>query len=162
VPQMTEPMGRECVLGLDVGEKRVGVALSDPLRLFARPLCVLNRASRAEDFRAIARLICESQVGLVVCGYPIFLDGTEGAQGRRIRRYAEALETSLAAECPTPVRLWDESYSTREAAVAMAASGRHRTFRERRNWIDAVAAAVILQSYLDERRPAASQEDNTP
>jgi putative Holliday junction resolvase len=133
------------ILALDVGEKRIGVALSDPLRMMARPLLVIQRASREEDFASISRLVRENQVSLVVCGYPLSLDGSEGPQGRRIRRYAERLAKTLQV----PIELWDESYSTVEAEDLMQVSRKKMTPRERRGWVDAVAAAVILQSYLD-------------
>jgi putative Holliday junction resolvase len=132
------------VLALDVGERRIGVALSDPLRLVARPLTVIRRASKARDFAAIGELVAEHDVTLVLCGYPLSLDGTEGPQGRRVRRYAETLAEAL----PVEVALWDESYSTEEAEKVMAL-GKRQSPRERRAWVDAVAAAVILQSYLD-------------
>ena len=132
------------ILALDLGEKRIGVALSDPLRMVARPLTVVQRASKVKDFAAIDRLVAEHGVSLVLCGYPLSLDGSEGPQGRRIRRYAEKLAEAL----PVEVVLWDESYSTAEAERLMS-SQRGLTPRERRGWVDAVAAAVILQGYLD-------------
>ena len=132
------------ILALDLGEKRIGVALSDPLRMVARPLTVVQRASKVKDFAAIGRLVAEHDVSLVLCGYPLSLDGSEGPQGRRIRRYAEKLAEAL----PVEVVLWDESYSTAEAERLMS-SQRGLTPRERRGWVDAVAAAVILQGYLD-------------
>jgi putative Holliday junction resolvase len=138
------------ILALDVGERRIGVALSDPLRLVARPVTVIRRASKAKDFAAIGELVAEHDASLVLCGYPLSLDGTEGPQGRRIRRYAEKLAEAL----PVEVALWDESYSTEEAERMMASHGRLAP-KERRGWVDAVAAAVILQSYLDSlARPA--------
>ncbi len=137
------------VLALDLGEKRIGVALSDPLGMIARPLMVIRRSSKAKDHAAIHQLVAENQVCEVLCGYPLSLDGSEGPQGRRVRRYAEALAEGL----PVPVTLWDESYSTVEAEQHLRAAGKKRSAQETRNWIDAVAAAVILQSYLDARRP---------
>ncbi len=138
------------ILALDVGEKRIGVALSDPLRILARPLMVLGRTSKEADFAAIGELVVEHQVALVICGYPLSLDGTEGPQGQRVRRYAEGLAESL----PVPVRLWDESYSTVEAVQVMDVTQKRSSARERRRWVDAVAAAVILQSYLDSQLPS--------
>jgi len=114
------------------------------LRVVARPLTVITRSSKAEDFSAIGRLVAEHDVSLVLCGYPLSLDGGEGPQGRRLRRYAEALAEAL----PVTVKLWDESYSTVEAESILA-SGKLHTAAERRGRLDAVAAAVILQSYLD-------------
>jgi putative Holliday junction resolvase len=141
------------LLALDVGEKRIGVALSDPLQILARPLTVIHRTSRADDFAKIGRLVDEQGAVQIVCGYPLSLDGSEGPQGRRVRRYAEALREAVAV----PVVLWDESYSTAEAEEMMQATQPRLSPRERRHWIDAVAAAVILQSYLNAR----SQPDGT-
>jgi len=138
------------ILALDVGEKRIGVAISDPLNIAARPLEVIKRASKAEDFEAIGRLVEQQEVNLVLCGYPLSLDGSEGPQGRRIRRYAEALAQTISA----PLELWDETYSTVEAEQIMIAKDKRMSPQQRRQWVDAVAAAVILQSYLDTQSPA--------
>lgn len=140
-------MSSDRLLALDVGEKRIGVALSDPLGVVARPLTVLRRSSRAEEAAAIGRLVADHQVGLVLVGYPLSLDGTEGPQGQLVRRYAE----SLAGELTAPVELWDERYSTKDAESVMRLTRKRMTPQERRGWVDAVAAAVILQSYLDAR-----------
>lgn len=137
------------ILALDLGERRIGVALSDPLRMVARPLTVIQRASRAEDLERIGRLVDEHQVSLLLCGYPLSLDGSEGPQGRRVRRYAEVLGESLEV----PLELWDERYSTVEAESLMRVSRKNQSPQERRNWVDAVAAAVILQSYLNAKSP---------
>jgi putative Holliday junction resolvase len=133
------------IMALDLGEKRIGVALSDPLQMLARPLLVIQHKSKAEDLQAIQKLVADKQVTLIVCGYPLSLDGSEGPQGRRIRRYTER----LAELVPVPVKLWDETYSTVEAAGIMQATRKRMTPQERRKWVDAVAAAVILQGYLN-------------
>jgi putative Holliday junction resolvase len=132
---------------LDVGERRVGVAISDPIGVVARPLRALVRGSREEDFAAIADLVTDHDVGLVVVGRPLSLDGTEGPQARRVARYAEA----LAARIPVPVASWDERFTT---AAAEEILRRRRSEKERRRArsggeLDAIAAAVMLQSYLD-------------
>ena len=131
------------VLALDPGERRIGVAISDPTRTLARSLCVLERRSRQEDFAAIAALVREHGVGLVVVGHPRSLDGTIGPQARRVERYADALAKTL----PVPLILWDERLSTFTAGQLMIKAG--QSARKRRERIDAVAAAVILQDYLD-------------
>ena len=135
------------ILGLDPGEKRIGIAISDPTGTLARPLQALERASRAEDFAAIAALVAEHDVALVVVGQPLSLDGTEGPQARRVARYADA----LAAHLPVPVVSWDERYTTAVANELLIQSRRKKARRRARasGQIDAIAAAVILQSYLD-------------
>lgn len=139
------------ILALDVGEKRIGVAVSDPLQILARPLTVIRRAARTEDFSRIRRLVEEHGVIQIICGYPLSLDGTEGPQGRRVRRYAEALDEALTP----PIVLWNESYSTVEADIVMQTTRPNLSPRERREWVDAVAAAVILQSYLNAQSASA-------
>jgi len=135
------------ILGLDPGEKRIGIAISDPTGTLARPLQALERASRAEDFAAIAALVAEHDVALVVVGQPLSLDGTEGPQARRVARYADA----LAAHLPVPVVSWDERYTTAVANELLIQSRSKKARRRARasGQIDAIAAAVILQSYLD-------------
>jgi putative Holliday junction resolvase len=135
------------VLGLDVGDRRVGVAISDPTGTVVRPLHTLARGSRTEDFVAIAALVAEHHVELVVVGQPLSLDGTEGPQARRIARYAQLLADQLAV----PVVFWDERYTTAAAEEIMLQNrsrGRRRRARAD-GGVDAIAAAVILQSYLD-------------
>ncbi|MDY7039940.1 MAG: Holliday junction resolvase RuvX [Chloroflexota bacterium] len=135
------------VLALDLGERRIGVAISDPTRTLARSLCVLERRSRQEDFAAIAEFVREHEVGLVLVGYPRSLDGTVGPQARRTSNYADELAQTLSV----PLVLWDERLSTVTAEQLMIESG--RSARKRRKWIDAVAAAIILQDYLDAQSP---------
>ncbi len=136
-------------LGLDVGERRIGVALSDPSQRFARPLTTLTRGSRTEDFDAIAALVAEHRVGVVVVGHPISLDGTKGPQARRVERYAQA----LAARLSVPVMMCDERYSTVAATgILRDMVGSSRRPAKQKPGVDAVAAAIILQSYLDSRK----------
>jgi putative Holliday junction resolvase len=135
------------ILALDVGERRVGVAISDPTGALARPLQVLERGSREEDFATIADLVAEHDVGLVVVGMPFSLDGTEGPQARRIASYAEGMADHL----PIEVILWDERFTTAEAEEILRQSRSEKKRRRARSSgeLDAIAAAVILQSYLD-------------
>jgi len=138
---MSEVTGR--LLALDVGERRVGVAVSDPMGWLARPLTIIHRRSKKEDFAAIARLVEEQQAVAVVVGYPLNMDGSVGPQARRVARYAAALEREL----PVPVILWDERLSSEEAAERLRSVAGSR--RRRRKYLDDAAAAVILQEYLD-------------
>lgn len=131
------------VIALDVGERRIGVAVSDPTGTLATPHSVIRRRSKAEDFAAVARLVIELEVERVVVGLPLSLNGEVGPQARRVSRYAQA----LAQRLDVPVELHDERYSTITADALLAESG-----RKRRVPIDAAAAAVILQDYLDSQR----------
>jgi putative Holliday junction resolvase len=136
-------------LALDVGERRVGVAVSDSSGLIAAPLTVIRRASKVEDFRRIGQLVREQDAGGLVIGHPLSHDGRAGPQAKRIERYAAALASALEAEGQKlPMVLWDEWMSTRRAQEAMIEVGRRATTRRRIE--DAVAAAVILQDFLDE------------
>lgn len=140
-------------LALDVGDRRIGVAVSDETGLIATPLTVIRRASKAEDFARIARLLRESGAGGLIVGHPLNDDGSAGPQARRIERYAASLAQALQAEgLEPPLVFWDERMSTQRAQRAMIASGRKA--RDRRARIDAVAAAVILQDYLDAHQPS--------
>lgn len=132
-----------CILGLDVGEKRTGVAISDPLRIVAKPLTIIQHTSKQADMEAICQLADEHQAVLIVCGYPLSLDDTEGHQGAKISKFVEELRQIARV----PVELWDESYSTLEAE-AIVKKGRASNHKR---YVDAIAAAVILQSYMDAR-----------
>lgn len=147
------------ILALDVGERRVGVAVSDVSGLIATPLIVVHRRSKAEDFAAFARLIREQEIETLVIGLPLSANGTSGHQARRIERYGDALLEALQAEgLDLPVIYWDEQMSSVRAQEAMIASGRKA--KDRRERLDAVAAAFILQDYLDVQRPTGpAQED---
>jgi putative Holliday junction resolvase len=132
--------GEMRVLALDVGERRIGVAVSDPTGLLATPHGVIHRRSKAQDFAAVARMVAELGAERVVVGLPLSLNGDVGPQARRVMRYAQALAQALSV----PVELYDERYSTVTADELLAEGGRKR----RRTPIDAAAAAVILQEYL--------------
>ena len=143
-------MGR--LLALDIGEKRIGVAVCDESGTLARPLTTIRRASKREDFERIARLAEEYQAERIIAGYPRSLSGDEGPQARRVRRYVEA----LAAALPVPVELWDERYTTVEASERLLEAKPGRRSPRDRGQLDAAAAAIILQGYLD-ARPGASR-----
>jgi putative Holliday junction resolvase len=131
------------LIALDVGERRIGVAVSDPTGTLATPHSVIQRRSKAKDFAAVARLVAELGAEQVVVGLPLSLNGEVGPQARRVTRYARALAQTL----DVPVELYDERYSTVTADELLAESG-----RKRRVPIDAAAAAVILQDYLESHR----------
>jgi putative holliday junction resolvase len=132
---------RSRVLGIDAGERRVGVALSDELHLLATPLTVLDRRhGLAPVLDALLDVVQQSSVELVVVGLPLNADGSEGRQARRSRDFARAAERVLRV----PIALWDERLSTQEARALLRARGGKQP-----EHVDAVAAAVILQDYLD-------------
>jgi putative Holliday junction resolvase len=132
-------------LALDVGDRRTGIALGERL---ARPLTTLKRRSKVEDFGAIGRLVREHHVDTVVVGLPLDMDGSKGFQAAKVERYALHLRDALAEMGMTvELVLWDERMTTEEAESRMIESGVRWGDRQQR--IDAVAAAVILQSYLD-------------
>ncbi len=136
-------------LGLDVGERRIGVAISDPEGRLAVPLRVLERRGGDADARAVAELARREGAGRIVVGLPVSLDGSLGPQARQTQAFAERLRAATDAE----VVLYDERFSTVEADRHLRKMGmREREMRSRR---DAVAAAIVLQAYLDSRRTAA-------
>jgi putative Holliday junction resolvase len=139
------------MLALDVGERRVGVALCDETRTLARPLLTLKRASKTEDFAKLAAVCREHAIEKVIVGLPRTLRGEEGPQARRVRRYAAELQAALNL----PIDFWDERFSSVDAQERLASAGRKRArnLRPARGEIDAAAAAIILQEYLDEHRP---------
>lgn len=141
------------LLAVDVSESRIGVAVCDPLQLAARPLTVIERSSRREDFEAIARLLRSQEARAVICGLPLNMDGSEGDRARTVRRWALRLAHALRALLggPIPIALWDERLST------FAANELERDQIEGAGE-DAVAAAIILQRYLD-RDPASAEQD---
>ena len=134
-------------LGLDIGTRRVGVALSDELGLLAAPLQVV-RVRGGRELAELAALARERAVELVVVGLPTSLNGTEGPQALAVRAYVERLAPYLGA---IPVEFADERFTTAEAERLMI--DRRISREERRARIDAAAAAIMLQAYLDARRP---------
>ncbi len=141
------------ILALDLGERRIGVAVSDPTGTVARPVGVVERKSRAEDLAAIGRLVAEYGVGRVIVGRPLTLRGEAGPQARWVEAYARALAEAL----PVPVELWDERYTT-VAAQEILETTRRPEKRRRRGEVDVVAAAVLLQGVLETRR----ERENDP
>jgi putative Holliday junction resolvase len=134
------------VLGVDVGERRVGVALSDELRMLATPLTILDRGKGlAPVLDALADVVRREGVVKMVVGLPFNADGSEGRQARRVRDFARVAERVVGI----PVELWDERLSTLGAEEIIRAQGRNLKRLRRQGQIDAVAAAVILQDYLD-------------
>jgi putative holliday junction resolvase len=133
------PPGR--ILAIDLGDKRVGLALSDPLRIISSPHSTISMTSETRIASEIQAFCHEKDVTLVVIGLPVSADGNEGAGCQRARRIAERLETA-----GLPTVLQDESWTSRDAeAVVRETGGTRRRSRDR---IDAVAASLILREYL--------------
>jgi putative Holliday junction resolvase len=130
-------------LGIDVGRARIGVALADGLLRTARPLRVVERRGDVPDLAVIAEVAAEYEVTEAVVGLPLNMDGTEGASAAFARRFAAKLAEALKV----PVALQDERLSTFEAESRLRERGLNT--REARAQVDAEAAAVILQDWLD-------------
>jgi putative Holliday junction resolvase len=135
------------VLGLDVGTRRLGVAVSDPTGTVASPLATVPRRAPAEDARALAALAAEQEATTVVVGLPVTLAGREGPAARSVRAYLAELAPLLPE---LALELADERLSTVAAERALVGGGVRR--RARREVVDQVAASVFLQTWLDARR----------
>jgi putative holliday junction resolvase len=145
------------ILALDVGEARIGVATCDPLGLTVRPVTVIQRKSRREDFDRLAALIRQEGVETILCGLPLNMDGSEGPQAATTRKWAGKLVQALKhilGSAP-PLLFWDERLSSFAADEILEESARGK---KKRIGQDAVAAAVILQDYLDAQRRNASED----
>ena len=129
------------ILGLDIGDKRIGVALSDPQGILASPFTIISRRNEAVDIQAITDIVSLHQVERVIAGLPRSMDGSLGGQAEKVKAFVE----SLLSQTRTPVEFRDERLSTVSA---------RRLIRDAKNkkvkHDDAIAAAIILQCYLDE------------
>ena len=142
------------LLGLDVGDVRIGVAVCDSLEIAAFPVGVVRRVgSLKRDSAAVAALATEQEAEGIVVGLPLSLDGGVGPQAERTQGFARALANLL----PIPIVLWDESLSSVEANEMLIAQGVSRA--KRRERIDQTAAAIILESYLAHRRATNAPRD---
>jgi len=133
-------------LGLDVGDRTIGVALSDETGTLASGLDTLRRVGPRKDLRAVSDLARKHGVGEVVVGLPRALDGTVGPQARKVLDFMDDLRPSVRV----PVVPWDERFTSVVAERALVEGGASR--RERKAVVDKVAAILILQNYLDYRK----------
>ena len=138
------------ILAVDHGEKRIGLALSDPTGTIASPFKVIEHVSRLMDAAQIASLAQDNDVGLIVIGQSFDEEGQPNLAGRRAAKFADALKQQTSI----PVVLWDESFSTQEARATRIELGVSR--KKRAGHHDSLAAVVILQSYLESNPPRAS------
>lgn len=138
---MTAPHPR--ILALDVGKRRIGLAVSDPLGITAQGLPNLERSNKRSDLDTLDRLARDREVGLFLMGNPVNMGGAEGRQSAWVREFAGALERRTGL----PVKLWDERLTTVEAGRVLRASG--VSIQKRAAAVDRLSAVILLQSYLD-------------
>ena len=131
------------VLGVDPGEKNIGLAISDPTGTIANPLSVILHVARSEDAGKIIKAAVEQEAVRIIVGQPLDSEGEIGPAARKSIRLAEAIR----AQTELPVELWDETGSTQAARSARIAMSSRR--KKRSGHLDSLAATVILQSYLD-------------
>lgn len=136
------------MLGLDIGQRRIGVAVSDPLGLTAQGVTVLQRHGGAADVSAVCALARTHGVERIVIGLPLTLDGQRGPQAQRAASFADLIHRA----CGLPIVWVDERFTTVQGSRALRAAGCRG--RRQKPTIDRVAAQLILQSYLDAQRPA--------
>jgi len=131
-------------LGLDIGDKRIGVALSDPGGILASPFTIINRKDERLDIEAITNIISQKQVEQIIVGLPRSMDGSLGKQAEKVKAFTQ----KLGEHTEVPVQFRDERLTTVSAKRLRQAVNRRKT-REKVRY-DAIAAALILQGYLDE------------
>lgn len=133
------------ILGLDVGSRTVGVAVSDPLGITAQGLPTIRRKNKRLDFEALRTLIERYEIAEIVVGYPLRMSGMAGTQSEKMAAFAEQLGKRFAL----PVHLWDERLTTAEASRVLRDS--EMSIQRRGEVVDRLAAVLILQSWLDHR-----------
>lgn len=133
------------ILGLDIGDRRVGVALSDAFAMTAQPLLTLTRSTLRHDLKSIGRILRKHTVTEIVAGNPLYMSGDLSPQAVKAQAFAEAVQKEFGL----PMHLWDERLSTTEAHRHLDHLGHAATGRK--SIIDQVAAVLILQSFLDAR-----------
>lgn len=134
------------LMGLDVGDKRIGIAVSDEGALIAQPKETLERRGNKKDIPYLLDLARRESVAGIIVGLPYSLDGSEGPQADKVRRFIAAVEL----ETELPVETWDERFTTVAAEEFLRAA--EISSRRSRQRVDRVAAALILQGYLDAKR----------
>jgi putative holliday junction resolvase len=133
------------VLGLDVGSKTIGLAVSDLLGITAQGLPTLRRKNKRSDFEQLEKLIRDYQIGELVVGYPLGMSGVEGTQGEKMRGFAEDLRQRFGL----PVHLWDERLTSAQANRLLREM--EVSIKRRRQVVDRMAAVLILQSWMDQK-----------
>jgi len=134
------------IMGLDIGTRTIGIAISDELGITAQGLKTLRRKSMEEDFKEIAAIIRQFEIEKIIVGLPQNMDGTLGIQAEKVLNWMKALKDRVEI----PIATWDERLSTVGASRVLLEADLSR--RKRKNVIDKLAAVLILQGYLDQSR----------
>lgn len=136
----------ERYVAFDIGDKRIGVAVSDPFNTYALPSHTYFRKGFKEDVAALAAIAAEKGATAIVCGLPVNFDGSEAVQTEKTRRFIDALKEATAL----PVLCEDERFTTMMAHETLISEGMRR--EKRKNYVDALAAANILDGFLNKRK----------
>jgi putative Holliday junction resolvase len=143
------------VLGVDFGDRNIGLALSDSLRLTAQPLAIYLFKDREEvDKKFFRDLVRKHEVGEIVCGIPLRMDGSTGTRAEKTQAFARWLEQAVGV----PVRLWDERLTTRQALQVM--HEQKVKLSAKKSVVNQISATIILQTYLDSQRTDAHVSEN--
>lgn len=134
------------VMGLDIGDKRIGIAVSDEMGLTCQPIATLTRQGLQNDLQSLREHIDARQISQIVAGLPRNMNGTYGPQAEKVKEFANALREISKV----PVTFWDERLTTLEANRTLIAGNVSR--QKRKNVVDKIAAVLILQGYLDHAR----------
>jgi len=154
MPAGTAKPGR--ILGLDVGSRRIGVAVSDPLGITAQGLPTLQRKNKRQDFAHLERIIHEFQVREIVVGLPLRMSGEAGIQAGKMQVFADELRQRFGL----PVHLWDERLTSVEANRLLRET--EMSIAKRGQAVDQMAAVLILQNWMESRRPGAGGGHRPP
>ncbi len=141
------------IMGLDVGDRKIGVALSDPGGILASPLTIIDRVDEGKDINTILEIINQRQVEKIIVGLPRSMDGSIGEQARKV----EAFVQLLSQQTRLPIEFRDERLTTVSARRLMQAASTRKSKKKARD--DAIAAALILQGYLDEKQDSLELRD---
>ncbi len=142
---------RPRVIGLDVGSKTIGIAISDPLGITAQGLETIRRQNKRLDFERLGHLLRDYQVTEIVVGYPLRLSGAEGRQSEKMQLFAEELRRKFAL----PVNLWDERLTSSQANRVLREA--ELSIKKRGEAVDRLAAVLILQSWIDAKDASAKR-----
>jgi len=134
------------LMGLDIGSRTIGVAITDELRITAQALKTIRRKSKEEDFKEIIRVIDQFKIGKIVVGLPKNMNGTLGKQAEKVLQWIKAIREKV----DLPIVTWDERFSTVEASRVLLEADLSR--RKRKKTIDKLAAVIILQGYIEKDR----------